>query len=630
MTTTWQILFGNLAITALAISLWSHAYFQLRVLPEAHRKAAFGVALGFGAIWSMVLAVPLNEGVFVDLRYSLVAISALFGGPYSALLTMTIAAAYRFYEGGSGAVDGVISIGLVGLVGLVGFIFVRKRSVRLLDATFLGVAVSGTLILAMLLLPSQADARAIELVGLPITILNFASVTIAAFVLIQFERMSHDRDILSAALTQTPDFHYVKNREGKFVIVNSNVADHHHYASPSAMVGISDFQLATQRRAEMLYAEEQELMQNGTAQLEKIEYLNEGGLVRCYSTSKVPLRDRTGAVIGLAGATRDVTEQRQIEQQLRESKDLLSLAMAEMSDGFAMFDEGGTLVFSNAQYAALFPLSGDVRVPGANIRDILVKVVETSERRNLSVDAIEPWVSEAASGLHHDKDEQIELCDGRWLSLRTRLAANGMALVAVSDITTMKQAELMLRSTAEQMRNLAETDGLTGLVNRRAFDQALAAAAKRSTHEREPIGLLMIDVDRFKAYNDTYGHLQGDECLKAVRDCLHLAFDRPTDVVARFGGEEFVVLLPNTDEDKAFELAQAFLGILRAKAIPHSGSEFAIVTASVGIATKEKWRADVQSAELILEADRSLYQAKHGGRDQVVSRSQAAGSKRAN
>lgn len=618
MNTTWQILLGNLAITALAISLWSHAYYQLRVLPEGLQRQAFGIAMGLGAICSMILAVPLNEGVLVDLRYSLVAISALFGGPLSAFLTISIAAAYRLSEGGSGAVDGVITIILVGMVGLIGFMLIGKRKVRLADAAVLGIAVSATLLLAMALVVSQANAQVIELVVFPITLLNFLSIMIAAFVLIQFERMAHDRDILAAALTQTPDYHYVKNRDSKFVIVNRNVAEHHHYASPAAMVGVSDFQLETQRRAEMLYAEEQALMESGEAQLDKIEYLSEGGSDRCYSTSKVPLRDRSGVVIGLAGATRDVTEEKKLEQQLRESKDLLSVAMAGMSDGFAMFDRTGTLVFSNAQYAALFPLSGEARVPGTSIRDILRKVVGSGERRNFRQDVTEEWLSEAAAGLFCDKDETIELYDGRWLSLRTRVAANGMALVAVSDITTMKQAEFSLRSVAEQMRSLAETDGLTGLLNRRAFDDAMSAVAEQSRRERKPMAVLMIDVDRFKAYNDTYGHLEGDECLKVIADCLRLAIDRPSDVLARFGGEEFVVLLPNTDEDQALAMAQEFRAILLAKAIPHTGSEVGVVTASIGISAKSIWKQKLQAAELILEADQGLYQAKREGRNQIV------------
>lgn len=228
--------------------------FSRRALSERRRDQAFGIAMGLGAICSMMLAVPLDQGVLVDLRYTLVAVSALFGGPFSVLLTIVIASAFRLSEGGAGALDGVISICVVGMVGLCGYLVVRKRKVRLADAAVLGIAVSTTLLVVMSVLTSQANARAVELVGFPITVLNFLSIMIAAFVLIQFERTVHDRDILLAALTQTPDFHYVKNREGKLVIVNKNVAEHHHYRSPAAMVGASDFQLATQRRAEMLYA----------------------------------------------------------------------------------------------------------------------------------------------------------------------------------------------------------------------------------------------------------------------------------------------------------------------------------------------------------------------------------------
>jgi len=314
-----------------------------------------------------------------------------------------------------------------------------------------------------------------------------------------------------------------------------------------------------------------------------------------------------------------VTEERKIEQELRESKDLLSLAMAGMSDGFAMFDRTGTLVFSNTQYAALFPLSGEVRVPGANIREILKKVVETNERRDFRQEITDEWLLEASAALFFDKDEQLELHDGRWLSLRTRVADNGMALVAVSDITTMKQAEFALRTVAEQMKSLAETDALTGLLNRRAFDHAMSVAVERSRLERRPMAVLMIDVDRFTAYNDTYGHPEGDACLKEIADCLRNTMNRPQDVLARFGGEEFVVLLPDTDETKALALAEQFRSTLLARAIAHTGSEYGVVTASIGISAKSNWKQQISAAELILEADQGLYQAKRDGRNQAVA-----------
>src|SRR3989338_8597889 len=113
-----------------------------------------------------------------------------------------------------------------------------------------------------------------------------------------------------------------------------------------------------------------------------------------------------------------------------------------------------------------------------------------------------------------------------------------MAMVMVSDITARKQAETALRIAAEQLKNLAETDGLTGVLNRRAFDEVFAREAARSARDSRPLSLLMIDIDWFKPYNDTYGHPAGDECLRQVSRCLSECVRRPADSVARYGGEE--------------------------------------------------------------------------------------------
>jgi diguanylate cyclase (GGDEF)-like protein len=283
-----------------------------------------------------------------------------------------------------------------------------------------------------------------------------------------------------------------------------------------------------------------------------------------------------------------------------------------------MFDPRGTLVFCNTQYANLFPLSGVLRVAGSNIKDILRKVVDTKERRNLPRTPTNEWIDNAVLHLHRDKDEEIDLYDGRWLSLRTRMTTDGMAIVVVSDITAMKQAEQSLRTVADHMRNLAETDGLTGALNRRAFDEAMAIELARSIRNQTALSVMMIDIDRFKLYNDTYGHLAGDQCLKAVSDCLRDVARRDTDIVARFGGEEFVVLLPETDEIAALELARAFRDRLNAQHLPHSASEFGHVTASIGIATKNGHTMEMTASRLLKEADQALYSAKRNGRDQVA------------
>jgi diguanylate cyclase (GGDEF)-like protein len=190
--------------------------------------------------------------------------------------------------------------------------------------------------------------------------------------------------------------------------------------------------------------------------------------------------------------------------------------------------------------------------------------------------------------------------------------------VVVSDVTKIKQAERALQSMTDQLKLLATTDGLTGLTNRRAFDDALEREMSRARRSGEPLSLLLVDVDRFKAYNDIYGHQAGDEVLKKVGACLKDALKRPGDVAARYGGEEFVTILPGTDEDGAFFIADAFREALSGMGIAHKGGDKGIVTASVGLATLTDRDTGVNSTELVRRADEALYNAKGAGRDRVT------------
>lgn len=176
-----------------------------------------------------------------------------------------------------------------------------------------------------------------------------------------------------------------------------------------------------------------------------------------------------------------------------------------------------------------------------------------------------------------------------------------------------------LSAALTELKRLATTDPLTGAANRRAFDAALANAWRHSTRAGTPLSLLMIDVDCFKAFNDQYGHAQGDHCLTAVSACLSETARRRGDLLARCGGEEFYVLLPGMDAAAAAHAGQsvcdavAALGITHAKSIvtPH-------VTVSVGVATFDR-QPDAQSSWLTEAADRALYAAKVAGRNRVAS-----------
>lgn len=182
----------------------------------------------------------------------------------------------------------------------------------------------------------------------------------------------------------------------------------------------------------------------------------------------------------------------------------------------------------------------------------------------------------------------------------------------------LRAAKGELEATNLSLREMALSDSLTGLPNRRHFDQRLDLEFKRAVRDGTSLALIMLDVDYFKRYNDLHGHVEGDASLQAVAGAIGGSLRRAADMGARFGGEEFAILLPDTDEDGAMAVAEAARALLAERAIAHQGSPFRQVTLSAGVAVLQPRRQ--QSARLLVEAaDRGLYEAKAQGRNRVVA-----------
>jgi diguanylate cyclase (GGDEF)-like protein len=180
-------------------------------------------------------------------------------------------------------------------------------------------------------------------------------------------------------------------------------------------------------------------------------------------------------------------------------------------------------------------------------------------------------------------------------------------------------AKLQLEELNQVLQRLSSLDGLTGIANRRHFDLVLKQEWRRTIRDATSLSLVLIDVDFFKAYNDTYGHQMGDDCLKQVANLLKGVLKRPTDLIARYGGEEFVALLPKTDTEGAAALAEEMRAGVEALGIAHARSQVTDrVTISLGVATVVPNR-DSSYAELVTEADQALYQAKQEGRNRIKS-----------
>lgn len=196
-----------------------------------------------------------------------------------------------------------------------------------------------------------------------------------------------------------------------------------------------------------------------------------------------------------------------------------------------------------------------------------------------------------------------------WVLIRTinrRIAIEG----------ELRVAQHQLLDSNQQLERLAMHDALTGLANRRCFDQTLAQETSRARREETPLTLLMIDIDHFKRYNDSYGHPAGDSCLQHVARVLATCIRRPTDLLARYGGEEMAVILPNTDSDGAAVVAQLMLERLGLEPVAHHGSPFGQVTISIGIACLAGASLDDGQA-LLDRADKALYTAKETGRNRA-------------
>jgi len=166
-----------------------------------------------------------------------------------------------------------------------------------------------------------------------------------------------------------------------------------------------------------------------------------------------------------------------------------------------------------------------------------------------------------------------------------------------------------------EIEEIALVDGLTGIANRRALNEQLDTHWRRALRADSPLSILMLDVDHFKSYNDSYGHQAGDNCLVVVGEILRQVCRRPDDFPARYGGEEFVMLLPDTGREGVEHVIETIRSRLSARALPHAGSPTGYVTVSIGAVAEESpdWERDARS--LLSEADRQMYAAKHAGRN---------------
>lgn len=233
-------------------------------------------------------------------------------------------------------------------------------------------------------------------------------------------------------------------------------------------------------------------------------------------------------------------------------------------------------------------------------------------------------VSQSKSGTDHEADYRAKTKDGDYVWIRDVVHVvrdddgEVEALIGfMFDISERKETEQKLLDMQKKLEELSFKDGLTGVANRRMLDSVLEEEWLKARRNQQPLSVLLIDIDFFKQYNDCYGHIQGDDCLKQVAETLSGAATRARDFFARFGGEEFVMVLPETDADAASKIAERCQQLIFKLQIPHSRSEVSqVLTISIGTGTIIPAHAD-EIRDFIDSVDRALYQAKLAGRNRI-------------
>jgi diguanylate cyclase (GGDEF)-like protein/PAS domain S-box-containing protein len=322
--------------------------------------------------------------------------------------------------------------------------------------------------------------------------------------------------------------------------------------------------------------------------------------------------------IQVISVSRDITLRKKAEEELRQASNKFKTLISSLPYGVLVEDEKGNPTLYNEAYLNIFNFSAQPnQLEAERKQQLFSEANHIIKNFNTYI-----WQKKQISkSLRSRRAEEIHLNDGRTVERDAiPLLEDGKFdgyLWIFRDVTEEKVAELKLQEANLLLQKLSMADGLTGIANRRCFDEALIKAWDSLTSHSGSISLLLFDLDFFKAFNDLYGHQAGDDCLQQIGRILKGLSWGKDDLPARYGGEEFVVLLPGKSVEQAIEIANKIQEAVESSHIHHKGSLISeFLTLSIGISSTNRTVKD-QPSDLIKEADIALYEAKKSGRNQI-------------
>ncbi|MET0358202.1 MAG: PAS domain-containing protein, partial [Pararhizobium sp.] len=492
MNSLWMGLLANTAIVALVISLWSNLRLAAFDRPGAFHRLEIGCLFGLGSIGVMSMPFQLSEGFFIDLRMTMIGTAAFIGGPVAGIVTALVAAIFRIYLGGAGVLIGLAGIVVAAGVGLVAYRFKTAEAPSIKECIIFALAMAVSSPLPSLII-SMDNSTGLH-IRLPfMTIIFLASLMASLAIGAELRRREIDQrnHMYRHVIDSLPDALNVKDREGRFIMANPATAALMRVDSVCTLIGKTDFDFYPAEVAAAFRLDEEKAYKAAVPIVEEQELAHLDGTKAYLSTLKAPFTDSDGQSIGLITHNRDITDKKRLEVALTQSDRRAAEALSSISDGLVMFDKDLTLVFCNERYRAMFSMTADLRVPGTAAAAILYASIARGELVGIPQDQVTQWVDATLSRLRDAGTVQFPLADGRWIESRTRPTPEGSCFVICSDITAAKQNELKLQDLNDKLSVLAETDSLTGLLNRRAFDAVMAQEIERVGRGEGGLALLM-------------------------------------------------------------------------------------------------------------------------------------------
>lgn len=390
-------------------------------------------------------------------------------------------------------------------------------------------------------------------------------------------------------------------------------------------------------QTEPLYHAVTQVMQGSDTLAYKLKYKKQILIVnflRDESALGGSVGDRANDNAGLSVALIDITQFQQTLRRLSLADERTNFALESAGQWIWDMDIQANRIWRSPQYRSVLGLKEDVP-EGASISWDLVHPDDKALTLQIYQDVL-AGRRELFEAIYRvvKPDGEIVWIMSRGKVVEWSTTGEPLRLLATNiDISGQKNIEMQLSSNIQQrvelerrlldlnrkLRKQSEHDDLTNLPNRRKFSQHLRMEFMRAVESKQPLSILMIDIDYFKAFNDLYGHLAGDHCLTNIGGVLNQIISQPVNVAARFGGEEFVVILVNTPQKQASSIAQKIVDCIAGLQIPHADSPCSVVTASIGVGTmsEDNLNSITDPYALLNLADKALYRTKGTGRNGV-------------